>query len=364
MRSHLIAVAAVTALVFVLSLAGPVVNQTTVALCLLLVVLFAARNLGGAAAVTASVASMLAFNFFFLPPTGTLTIADPFNLVALAAFLAVALTVGELSSRAHRRAEEAEASRLEVQRLYAELKDAFERSADAEALRRSDQLKSALLDAVTHDLRTPLTSIKASITALIEAPATLDEAGRHELLDVVNEEADRLDRIIGDLVSLARVEAGVGLESRWCALDEVARAALARVGAEASRVRLLSPPEPPAIMADARAIEEVWVQLLQNALRCAPGDSPVTVEIAAREGVAEVRFEDEGPGVPVADRDRIFEKFYRGAGGRPGSLGLGLAIARGIVLAHGGSINVTDRRDGRRGAAFVVRLPMGDDERS
>jgi two-component system sensor histidine kinase KdpD len=159
---YLLAVLGITA---VTSLLAPFHNQrnsTTVALAFLLVVLFTATYRGSKPALLASVLAMLCFNFFFLPPFHTFTIADPQNWVALAAFLAAAITAGELSARAKHRAEEAEAGRRENKRLYEELHDAFERVSHAKALRQSEQLKSALLDAVTHDLRTPLTSIKAS----------------------------------------------------------------------------------------------------------------------------------------------------------------------------------------------------------
>nr|MBA2341570.1 PAS domain-containing sensor histidine kinase [Pyrinomonadaceae bacterium] len=133
------------------------VNPITVALVLLLVVLFSATWAGSRPAIAASVVGMLCFNFFFLPPYGTLTIADPQNWIALAAFLVTALTVGGLSAAAKHRAEEAERGRMEIKQLYEQLQIAFERASHAEALRQSEQLKSALLDAVTHDLRTPLT---------------------------------------------------------------------------------------------------------------------------------------------------------------------------------------------------------------
>jgi K+-sensing histidine kinase KdpD len=131
------------------------INSTTVALSLLLIVLFVATGWGSWPAYVASVLGMLSFNFFFLPPVYTFTIADPQNWVALAAFLVTAVTAGKLSALAKHRTEEAEAGRREIERLYYELQAAFERASQAEALRQSEQLKSALLDAVTHDLRTP-----------------------------------------------------------------------------------------------------------------------------------------------------------------------------------------------------------------
>ena len=204
------------------------INTTTVALGLLLAVLFIAALAGSRPAYLASIVGMLCFNYFFLPPIGTLTIAAPQNWIALGAFIITALVAGNLSERAKRRAEEAESRRQIIESLYEELQAAFERASQAEALRQSERLKSALLDAVTHDLRTPLTSIKASVTTLLAEntdnqqtskqqtpkPQTeeddftiaLDAEDERDLLEVINEETDRLNRFIESLVELARIE--------------------------------------------------------------------------------------------------------------------------------------------------------------
>jgi len=188
----------------VLKLFGPHVNPTTAALAFLLVVLFVATAWGSRPAVFASLLGVAGFNFFFLPPFGTFAIRNPDNWVAFFAFLITAFTAGQLSARAKRRAEEAELAKQEIERLYYELQDTFERSSQAKALKQSERLKSALLDAVTHDLRTPLTSIKASVTTLLselyalernEPGASLGNEGRKELLQVIDEETDR-DRTI------------------------------------------------------------------------------------------------------------------------------------------------------------------------
>src|SRR5437867_4315016 len=183
------------------------INATTVALALLLLVVFVAIFWGSKPALLASMLGMLSFNFFFLPPYHTFTIADPQNWVALTAFFITALAVGQLSARARQRAEEAEAGRIEIRRLYEGLQSAFERASEAEALKKSERLKSALLDAVTHDIRTPLTSIKASVTTLLDELKTgkaetvmLDNEGRLEMLEVIDEETDRLNRFVESLV--------------------------------------------------------------------------------------------------------------------------------------------------------------------
>ncbi len=186
------------ALTMVMLALGNHFNPTTVALIFLLFVLFLATVFTSNPALVASVLAMLCFNYFFLPPVGTFRVADPENWIALFAFLVVAVTAGQLSAKARHRAEEAE-------RLYHELQGAFEKASQTEALKRSEKLKSALLDAVTHDLRTPLTSIKASATTLLEdlkgklneQPKTdnnsiqLDDEARREFVEIINEESDR-----------------------------------------------------------------------------------------------------------------------------------------------------------------------------
>ncbi len=186
------------------------VNSTTIGFAFLLLVVFFAILWGSKPALLASILGMLCFNFFFLPPFYTFTIADPQNWVALTAFFITALAVGQLSARAKRRAEEAEAGRVEIRHLYEELREAFERASEAEALKRSEQFKSALLDAVTHDLRTPLTSIKASATLLLEdreePSTTLSPEEQTAMLRVITQESDRLDRFVESIVDLARID--------------------------------------------------------------------------------------------------------------------------------------------------------------
>jgi len=171
-------------------------NQSTIALALLLIILFTATWRGSRPALVNAVFGAVCFNFFFLPPYGTLTIADPQNWAALSAFAITAVTAGWLSAYAKRRAEEAESRQAEIERLYEELQASFQLASRAEALRQSERLKSALLDAVTHDIRTPLTSIKASVTTLLDEqegstyeglPLTLDAETRREMLEVINE---------------------------------------------------------------------------------------------------------------------------------------------------------------------------------
>lgn len=376
---YIVAVAGTAAVTFVLRLLGQRINSTTIALAMLLVVLFVAAYWGARPAILASLLGVLYFNFFFLPPIYTLTIADPDNWLALIAFLITAVTAGQLSARAKRRAEEAEAGRREIERLYDELRSAFERASHAEALRQSERLKSALLDAVTHDLRTPLTSMKASVTTLLDEvnsqpgdgpPAVLDDEGRREMLDVINEECDRLNRFIEELVELARIEAGeLTLGRRWGTIEEMIEAALVRAKNLTTQygVEVAIEKDLPIVLVDARAVSEVIYLIVDNAAKYStPGSR---IRITACRGDADmirVSVEDEGPGIPVELRERVFDKFFRAlretdsSRNQPSGMGMGLSIARGIVEAHGGRIWIESGAGS--GSTFLFTLPIGDEE--
>jgi K+-sensing histidine kinase KdpD len=379
---YVIAVLGIFAVTFALRLAGEHINATTVALAMLLVVLFVATAWGARPAVFASLLGMLCFNFFFLPPLGTLTIAAPDNWVALAAFLVTAITAGQLSARVRRRAEEAEAGRREIERLYEELQSAFERASHAEALRQSERLKSALLDAVTHDLRTPLTSIKASVTTLIDElkakqddnnsePVALNDEGRREMLEVIDEECDRLNHFIEGLVELARIEAGeLQLRRRWGSIDEIIAAALDRSKKTVSRHRVAVEIEDdlPVARVDARAVSEVIYTLVDNAAKYSPAGTLIRITATrAEDEMIRISVEDGGQGIAVELRERVFDKFFRATReadsgkSQPAGTGMGLAIARGIVEAHNGRIWIESGADGR-GTRVAVTLPIGDDE--
>ena len=377
---YIVAVVGIASVTAVLGLFGESINSTTVALAMLLVVLFVAARWGARPAIAGSVLGVLCFNFFFLRPLHTLTVADPDNWVALIAFLITAVTAGQLSARVNRRAEEAEAGRREIERLYDELRSAFERASHAEALRQSERLKSALLDAVTHDLRTPLTSIKASVTTLLDElktkgtgapPAALNEEGRREMLEVINEECDRLNRFIEGLVEMARIEAGeFRLRRRWGTIEEMVEMALARARNLTGQHRVEAGIEKdlPIVLVDARAVSEVIYTLVDNAAKYSPGGTPIHIAASrAEDEMIRVSVEDSGPGIPVELRERVFDKFFRairdGDSNRsqPSGTGMGLAIARGIVEAHSGRIWIESGADGP-GTRVVFTLPIGDEE--
>ena len=356
------------------------INSTTVALAFLLVVLFVALFWGSRPALLASLLGVVSLNFFFLPPLYTLSIAHPQNWVALIIFFTTALAVGQLSGHAKRRAEEAEEQKHEIERLYQELQAAFKKASEAEALRQSEKLKSALLDAVTHDLRTPLTSIKASITTLLDEVrgrsqddqlVVLDSEARLEMMEVIDEESDRLNRFIGGLIELARIEAGeLHLRRSWGTVDEIISTALTRAASltQGREVELHFEPELPAVRVDERAVSEVVYTLVDNAAKYSPPGSNILIKAErGMSGMIKMSVEDRGAGIPANLRERVFDKFFRATRDgdvsthKPSGTGMGLAIARGIVEAHDGKIWI-ESGSGGLGTRVVFTLPIGDEE--
>jgi two-component system sensor histidine kinase KdpD len=225
------------------------------------------------------------------------------------------------------------------------------------ALRRSDELKTALLRAVSHDLRTPLTAIVTAGHALGSSSLTGEE--RQQMSDAVVEEGERLSALIDKLFDLSRLQAG-RLEPRResVSIEEVLLAAEDALPSAAGHVRLVVDPETPPLIADAAQLERVFANLIENALRYS-GDKPVQVSVRQIGSRVVVRVTDRGPGIPDSEQGRVFEPFYRGsdASRRPGS-GLGLAIAKGFVEANGGAINVESLPG--QGTSLVVSFPVGD----
>lgn len=456
--------AAIAALTFVFSRLIAV-NSTTVALSFLLAILAIATYWGLVPAIAASVAAVLCFNYFFLPPFGTFTIADPQNWVAFFAFLATSIVASQLSASAKEQAREAGQRQQEMERLYA-LSRAFllqepdagkvcyqvaqvfdlpaaalyDRASDkvfragvgelavdstrlrdaalqgtawedpvkrvqvipvslgsaplaslavptgfvsdvtlhsianltaivlermraqeaafrAEATRRNQQLKSTLLDALAHEFKTPLTSIKAAVSAAGDEPLS------RELLSVVEEETDRLNSLVTEALQMARIDAGnIRLELQPCAPAELIGEALNKMGASRAdrEVNVEAPATLPPVLADRETIGLVIRQLVGNSLKFAEADSPVTVRAKALGRAVVFTVIDRGPGIPEPEQSRIFDKFYRvpdAAAKIPGS-GMGLTIAKEIVEAHHGRIGVRSRPG--EGSEFFFTLPIAE----
>ncbi|MGB7684952.1 MAG: ATP-binding protein [Solirubrobacterales bacterium] len=348
-------IAAGTLLVYPLKSVAPVVSLGIVYLpAILLISIVWGLRLG----LLASVAAAAAFNFFHIPPLHRFTIAEEENWVALTAFVIAALVSSTVAGLARARAVEAERRREEAARALAEL-EALTRERDrmqaeaveAEALRRSDELKTALLRAISHDLRTPLTSIIAGGSAL--GSRTLTEEERVELSAAIVAEGTRLSRLVENLLDMSRLEAGKAEPHREPVdLAEVLDAARDGVGRSES-VRLAIDADLPMVDADAAQLERAFANLLENAVRYSDG-RPVSARSRLVDGNIVVRVVDQGPGIPESEWQQIFEPFQRGDSANTGS-GLGLAIAKGFVEANGGQIAIESLPG--QGTSFVVTLP-------
>lgn len=447
------------------------VNQTTVALSFLLAILAVSAAWGMVVAVFMSLAAMLAFNFFFLPPVGTFTIADPQNWVALGAFLFTSLLGSQLSTRIRKEADEAHQRRRDLERLYtfsqkllsegnviqlmnaipnyivesfeagaaglflpqknkfyrsgfgaahldeeamktAFLRDevtmdtqqglyfvpvrlgvrpiaslgisgpnlsrqtlealsslvaitierarAIEQLGETEAERQGERLKSALLDSIAHDFRTPLTSIKASVTSLL-ASAKVDPAQSRELLTIIDEECDRLNHLVEEAAEMSKLEAGeLELHLAPTPIEEIIQAALTQLkGALAGRVvNVRVSLELPPVRADRDRAKEVLAHLVDNANLYSPKDQPITISAELAGNYVSISVADRGPGIDSFEQGMIFDKFYRGKDQRyvVRGTGMGLPIAKAIVTAHQGAISVTSQLG--HGSVFSFTLPV------
>ena len=457
----------------------PPANQTTVALSFLMLVLVTASRWRLAYSVYLSILCTLLYNYFFLPPVGRLTVADPGNWVALAAFLCCSVLVSHLAEREHQHAETSERRRQEVERLYEfsqqlllqedlrsvvrttpslaaaafgfravalylceedaayysdpknelvspldlklaaqqgeagiltregfsiipltlgmrslgvvavtdagfsaaiyeaigslvaialERAAAVERSSRLEASRQSERLRSALLDSVTHDLRTPLTAIRAAATTLV-SETELPGAERAELAAVVDEESARLDRLIGQAVEMAQLDAeAVQIERRPQDVRELVETTVEEMRpvlrGRAVAVDIAS--DLPRVPMDRTLVHRVLRHLIENAVKYSPPGLPIAVSAAGDEYRLLITVADRGPGIEPGEQPFVFDKFYRGEKQRSqaAGTGMGLAIVRAILEAHGGGIELASRAG--EGARFTFWLPLeaGNRERA
>jgi two-component system sensor histidine kinase KdpD len=335
---HLMALVAVAVtLVLVGAVSSMLPGLDTLILLYVVPITIAATRWGSASAITAALASALGHDLLFVEPVGSLSIARANEAVGLVLLVITALIVSQLAELARRGAA---------------------RAREAEVARRSDAMKTALLRTVSHDLRTPLASIKASVSGLRQPGAEYSEEDRAELLAAIEEEADRLSRLVSDLLDASRLEAGAMTPDRRPhdlaeLIDTVVRRLEPRLDGRPLKVEI--PETLPPVAYDYTQVDRIISNLLENAIAHTPPGSPL--EIRVRPSVDEIRVEvtDHGPGIPPEDRERLFRPFERGQTGARGT-GLGLAIARGFVEAHGGRIWIETVHGG--GARFVFTLPQ------
>ncbi|MDQ6928098.1 MAG: ATP-binding protein [Actinomycetota bacterium] len=338
------------------------VSRATPALLLVLAVVFAGIVSGARSAVLTAILAAAVFNLAFIPPVGTFKVDSGEDWVALSVFVFVAFVVGILVAAETDRRRAAEHREAEIRSLYERLEAVAEeraRLADeasrVDVLERVDEQRAALLRSVSHDLRTPLSTIRAVAGDLRDGTA-YDDATRAELLASVCDEAERLDRIVANILSLSRIEAGALTPERQAVqLDELVADRLRRLSRLFLRVRVqVGLPDGLLVDGDYSQLDQLLTNLLENAARYAPDASTLRIGARPRDGMLEVRVSDEGIGVPDWDRTRLFEPFRRGEGSS--SSGVGLAICKAIVEAHGGRIWVERTAGG--GATFAFTLPV------
>jgi two-component system sensor histidine kinase KdpD len=241
---------------------------------------------------------------------------------------------------------------LEVDRLQEEARK-------AQVQIESERLRNSLLSLVSHDLRTPLAAIIGSVSGLIELGTILDPTVSRELLQNIYSEAERLSRLVNNLLQATRLEAGIELRKELCALEEVVEVALRRLAESLNQRPVVTdvPANLPMVPMDGILLEQVMLNLLDNALRYTPAGTPIEVSASLQNGSVLVAVADRGPGLLPEDLNKVFEKFYRGQDrSEQSGAGLGLAICRGIVEAHGGRIWAENHPGG--GALFRFTLPL------
>jgi len=339
------------------------VSRATPALLLVLPVVVGGLTGGRRASLATAVVAAAAFNLVFVPPFWTLKVAVLDDGVAIAVFVVVALAVGTLVAVENERRMAAEQRAMELEALHQRYEGVLverERLAEEtnrmQVLERVDEQRSALLRSVSHDLRTPLATIRAVASDLRDG-TRYDQSTSRELLETVCDEAERLDRLVANLLDLSRIEAGaLRPELQAVAMDELVTERLRRLGRLFAQVRLQVevPPDLPLVDGDYTQLDQVLTNLLENAARHAPAGSTVRVTARTVGPMVELRVADEGIGVAEYERGRIFEPFRRGEGS--GSSGIGLAICKAVAEAHGGSVAVERTPGG--GATFVVVLPV------
>jgi K+-sensing histidine kinase KdpD len=321
-------------------------GRASPALALVVPVVVAGFFGGRLAAVVTAVCGGIAFSLAFIPPVGSLRVAVSEDVVALIVFTIVAISVGTLVA-------------LESDRRRAAEQRAVEIAADRLAvLERVDEQRAALMRSVSHDLRTPLASIRAVASDLRDG-AVLSESVRQELLTLVCDETERLDRLVANLLSLSRIESGaLQPDLQAVAVDELLVEVVRRLARlfDGVELEVRVPPGLPLVDIDYVLVDQVASNLLENAVRHAPPGSEVVVS-ALREGrEVAVTVTDQGPGLDPTELKHIFEPFRTGLGSA--STGVGLAICRAIVEAHGGMITADNNPGG--GARFRFTLPVRD----
>jgi two-component system sensor histidine kinase KdpD len=340
LKQYVAAVAGVAALTIACWLLTPLTGYAAISLIYLLGVLLAGMVLGRGPVLLVATLSALSWNFLFIPPRFTFHIDKVEDALTFITYFIVALTVGGLT---------------------AQLKAREHLAAQVQLAKNSERLRKTLLDCVSHELKTPLAAIGAASQELLRlVPDGQSDGMLKELAAAIHGGSHRLNRVVNNLLEMNRLESGVVQPNReWCDVRELLQSAIEieRDSIDEREVRLDVPENTPLILVDHLLMEQAIAKLLANAGSYTPARLPIEIDAECRNGHLVVSVSDRGSGLPAELCERVFEKFYRGNGRTAGGLGLGLAIARGFVEAHGGTI-AAENRDGG-GARFIINLPVG-----
>jgi K+-sensing histidine kinase KdpD len=311
-------------------------DDANLVMVFLLATVFTATRYARGPAVMASFLSVLAFDFFFVPPTFSFEISDIQYLFTVAVMLVVALVISNLT--ANLRSQAKLAVRVE-----------------------EESMRNALLSAISHDFRTPLAAIVGASGSLLEDAAYLSEDVKREFVQTIYNESLRMTRLANNILDMARLEVGaMTLNREWYPVEELIGIALTRLRQRLAErmVELAVEAQLPLVRVDAVMIDAVLENLLENALKYTPARTPIEVGAKAVPGAIEMWVADRGPGLHAGSEQRLFEKFYQEvtAEKAQGGAGLGLSICRAIVNAHGGGIVAESRPGG--GAIFRFTIPL------
>jgi K+-sensing histidine kinase KdpD len=357
-RDYLAAVLIVTAAALVAWFAFGEQHLADVVMIFLLGVVIVSMRLGYGPSLLAAVLSVVAFEYCFIPPIFSFAVTDLRHFVTFGVMFLVAFVISDLTRRVREQARAAEARERDTARLYAEGERLAQEARDARLEAEREHLRNALLSSVSHDLRTPLAVVTGATSTLLDRPPA-DEGKRRVLLRTAHEEALRLNQLVHNLLDMTRLEAGaLQVRKELQPLEEVFGSALNRMEDRLRdrEVGTQLPDDLPLCPFDAVLVEQVLINLLENALKHTPQGTPIDLAARALESAVEVEVADRGPGVAPDDAERIFHKFQRLGEREGGGVGLGLAICRGIVQAHGGRAWVEARPGG--GASFRFTLPL------
>jgi two-component system sensor histidine kinase KdpD len=338
-KQYLAAVAGVAALTVACWALTPLTGYAAISLIYVLGVLLAGMVLGRGPVLLVATLSALSWNFLFIPPRFTFHIDKVEDALTFITYFIVALTMGGLT---------------------AQLKAREHLAAQVQLAKDSERLRKTLLDCVSHELKTPLAAIGAASQELLRLlPDAQADRVLKELAAEIHDGSHRLNRVVNNLLDMNRLESGVVQPNReWCDVRELLQSAVEseRDSIDGRDVRLDVPENTPLALVDHLLMEQAVAKLLANAGSHTPARLPIEIDAECSSGRLMISVSDRGPGFSAELSERVFEKFYRGDGRRAGGLGLGLAIARGFVEAHGGRITAENRDGG--GARFTIDVPV------